>query len=217
MEKGMRTPDIEGVATHDGPESCAGVRKGVGEALTGVRAGGAIEPRNQCFGVPTRLTCAEGQGRKPSMHDGGESDSPVVPAKLPNKTGRPVAEAVEERGLAEGNMASKTRPGRSAGTDAPSALDRVRRVAQRDKQARFTALLHHVDVDRLRAAYRAIRPDAAPGVDGETWRSYGQQLEERLHDLHGRLQRGAYRAKPTRRAYIPKADVVNTNAGGRSS
>ena len=56
----MRTPDIEGVATHDGPESCAGVRKGVGEALTGVRAGGAIEPRNQCFGVPTRLTYAEG-------------------------------------------------------------------------------------------------------------------------------------------------------------
>jgi RNA-directed DNA polymerase len=148
----------------------------------------------------------EGQGRKPSMHDDGESDSPVVPTKRPNKTGRPVAEAVEGRGLAEGNMASKTRPGRSAGPDAPSALDRVRRGAQQDREARFTALLHHVDVDRLRAAYRAIRPDAAPGVDGETWRSYGQQLEEGLHDLHGRLQRGAYRAKPTRRAYIPKAD-----------
>src|ERR1035438_10403656 len=163
---------------------------------------GPMIARPESLGGPR----GEGQGRKPSMHDDGESDSPVVPTKRPNKTGRPVAEAVEGRGLAEGNTASKTRPGRSAGPDAPSALDRVRRVAQQDREARFTALLHHVDVDRLRAAYRAIRPDAAPGVDGETWRSYGQQLEEGLHDLHGRLQRGAYRAKPTRRAYIPKAD-----------
>ena len=148
----------------------------------------------------------EGPGRTPSMHDHGESDSPVVPAKSPNKPGSPGAEAVEERGLAKGNTASKTRPGRSAGTDAPSALERVRQAATLDKEARFTALLHHVDVDRLRAAYRALSPRAAAGVDGVTWQSYGQQLEEHLHDLHGRLQRGAYRAKPTRRAYIPKAD-----------
>ncbi|MCA1679876.1 MAG: hypothetical protein LC777_13470 [Actinobacteria bacterium] len=140
------------------------------------------------------------------MHDHGESDSPVVPAKSPNKPGAPGAEAVEERGLAKGNTASKTRPGRSAGTDAPSALERVRRAATLDKEARFTALLHHVDVDRLRAAHRALSPRAAAGVDGVTRQSYGQQLEEHLHDLHGRLQRGAYRAKPTRRAYIPKAD-----------
>jgi len=66
--------------------------------------------------------------------------------------------------------------------------------------------LHHVDVDRLRAAYRAIRPAAAPGVDGVTWQSYGQDLEANLHDLHARLHRGAYRARPSRRAYIPKAD-----------
>jgi len=112
----------------------------------------------------------------------------------------------EERGLAKGNTASKTRPGRSAGTGAPSALDRVRRVAQRDREAQFTALLHHVDVDRLRAAYRALRPGAAAGVDGVTWQSYGQQLEANLHDLHARLHRGAYRARPSRRAYIPKAD-----------
>jgi group II intron reverse transcriptase/maturase len=82
----------------------------------------------------------------------------------------------------------------------------VRRAAQKDKDARFTALLHHVDVDRLRAAYRALSPKAAAGVDGVTWRSYGQQLEENLHDLHGRLHRGAYRAKPSRRVHIPKAD-----------
>ena len=109
------------------------------------------------------------------MNERGKSDSPVVPAKPPNKTS--VAEVVEGRGLAKGNTAGKTRPGHSAGPGAPSALDRVREVARRDKQARFTALLHHVDVDRLRSAYRAISPQAAPGVDGVTWAAYGQDLE----------------------------------------
>jgi len=140
------------------------------------------------------------------MHDHEKSDGPVVPAKPPNKAARAVAEAVEGRGPAKGNTASKTRPGRSAGQGASSALDRVRRVAQRDRDAKFTALLHHVSVERLEAAYRAIRPQAAPGVDGVTWRSYGQQLEANLHDLHARLHRGAYRARPSRRAFIPKAD-----------
>lgn len=89
---------------------------------------------------------------------------------------------------------------------ASSALERVRQVAAKDRAARFTALLHHVDVDRLRDAYRALSPKAAAGVDGETWESYGQNLEENLKDLHARVQRGAYRAKPSRRVYIPKAD-----------
>src|SRR6476661_10202526 len=106
----------------------------------------------------------------------------------------------------KGNTASKTRPGLSAGQDAPSALDRVRQVAVRDKKARFTALLHHVDVDRLRAAYRAINPNAAPGVDEVTWAAYGQDLEDNLRGLHERLHAGRYRARPTRRVYIPKAD-----------
>jgi group II intron reverse transcriptase/maturase len=75
-----------------------------------------------------------------------------------------------------------------------------------DKEARFTALLHHVDLDRLRAAYRALAPKAAPGVDGVTWMDYGQNLEANLQDLHGRVHRGSYRARPSRRAYIPKAD-----------
>jgi len=86
------------------------------------------------------------------------------------------------------------------------ALDRVREVARKDKEARFTALLHHVDHDRLRSAYRAIRPQAAPGVDGVTWAAYGQDLEANLSDLHERLHAGRYRAKPSRRVYIPKAD-----------
>jgi hypothetical protein len=136
------------------------------------------------------------------MNERGKSDGPVVPAKPPNNTGLPVAEAVEERGPAKGNAASKTRPGHGAGQDAPSALDRVRQRAQADKEARFTALLHHVTVDRLRAAYGALNPKAATGVDGVTWRAYGQDLEANLRGLHGRVQRGSYRARPTRRAYI---------------
>jgi len=97
------------------------------------------------------------------MNERGKSDSPVVPAKLPNKAASAAAEAVEERGLAKGNTASKTRPGHRAGPDAPSALGRVREVAREDREARFTALLHHVTVDRLRAAFWAIRPKARAG------------------------------------------------------
>ena len=88
----------------------------------------------------------------------------------------------------------------------PSGLDRVREVARRDKEARFTALLHHVDLGRLRAAYGAINPKAATGVDGVTWGAYGQDLEANLSDLHRQGPRRGYRARPSRRAYIPKAD-----------
>ncbi len=116
------------------------------------------------------------------------------------------AEAVEERGLAKGNTAGKTRSGLRAGMRVSQALDRVRQVAERDKKVKFTALLHHVTADSLKDACRAIRPRAAPGVDGQTWEAYGQNLEENLQDLHRRLHSGAYRAKPSRRVYIPKAD-----------
>jgi len=140
------------------------------------------------------------------MNERGKSDRPVVPANQPNKTASAVAEAGEGRGRAKGNTASKTRPGHSAGPGASNALERVREVARADKGARFTALLHHVDLPRLRAAYRAIRPQAAPGVDGVTWAEYGQDLESNLRDLHARVQAGRYRAKPSRRVHIPKAD-----------
>ena len=88
-----------------------------------------------------------------------------------------------------------------------SARDRIRQAAKADKGRRFTALLHHVyDIETLREAYFGLKRDAAPGVDGETWRAYGEQLEEHLVDLSGRLRRGAYRAKPVRRVLIPKPD-----------
>jgi hypothetical protein len=141
------------------------------------------------------------------MHERGKSDSPVLPAKPPNNAALAAAEVVEGRGgLAKGNMASKTRPGHRAGQGAPSALDRVRRVAQQDKGARFTALLHHVDIDRLCAAYWALNPRAATGADGVTWQAYGQNLEANLQDLHRRVCQGAFRAKPSRRSYISKSD-----------
>ena len=138
------------------------------------------------------------------MNGHRQSDRPVVPANPPNKA--MAAEAGEERGRAKGNTVSKPRPGHSAGPGVSSALDRVRQVAVRDKEARFTALMHHVTADRLRAAYRAISPKAAPGVDGVTWAAYGQDLEANLQALHQRVQAGRYRASPSRRAYIPKAD-----------
>jgi RNA-directed DNA polymerase len=148
----------------------------------------------------------EGRGRTPEMHEYGKSDRPVVPAKPLNNAGSPAAEVVEERGLAEENAAGETCPGHRAGRGAPSDLDRVRWAARKDREAKFTALLHHVSVARLRAAYWAINPRAATGVDGVTWQDYGQDLEANLQDLHDRVQRGAYRAKPSRRAFIPKAD-----------
>jgi RNA-directed DNA polymerase len=103
------------------------------------------------------------------MNDREKSDGLVVPAKPPNKPAVAGAEVVEGRRLAEGNATGKTRPGLRAGDGVPSALDRVRQKARRDKKERFTALLHHVDVDRLREAYRAINPRAATGVDEVTW------------------------------------------------
>ena len=140
------------------------------------------------------------------MDDREKSDGLVVPVKLPNNAQGGAAEAVEGSGPAKGNTASETRPGHGAGQGALSGLGRVRRVAAMDKEARFTALLHHVDVDRLRVAYFALRPKAAPGVDGVTWADYGLDLEDNLKDLHARVHRGAYRARPSRRVFIPKLD-----------
>ena len=140
------------------------------------------------------------------MNEHGKSDSPIVPANLTNRATYVVAESGEERGLAKGNTTNLTHPGRRAGQGVSSGLDRVREVARKNKEAKFTALLHHVDLDRLRAAYLAINPKAATGVDKVTWGDYGQDLEANLSDLHRRLHSGSYRPSPSRRAYILKAD-----------
>jgi RNA-directed DNA polymerase len=141
------------------------------------------------------------------MNGHGKSDRPTVPMKSPNKAGRPAAEEMEGRGLAKGNPSQQNALRTPSRPGAPSALERVRQAARRDRKMRFTALLHHIhDPDMLRWAYFGLKREAAPGVDGETWRHYGEALEENLQDLSDRLKRGAYRAKPVRRVYIPKAD-----------
>jgi len=94
-------------------------------------------------------------------------------------------------------------PSRESGS---SGLARVRKAARQDGKLKFTALLHHVSIDLLRQSYSSLKKQAAPGVDGMTWEEYGQDLEARLTELHGRVHRGAYRAQPSRRVWIPKAD-----------
>ncbi|MEJ2690478.1 MAG: group II intron reverse transcriptase/maturase [Deltaproteobacteria bacterium] len=141
------------------------------------------------------------------MNDYGKSDNSIVPGKFPNKAPKGVAEEMEERGLGKGNLHKQNVSRAQGRTNAPSAFERVRQAARSDKKQRFTALYHHVYcLARLRAAYYAVKRNAAPGIDGETWRHYGENLEENLQDLSNRLKRGAYRAKPVRRTYIPKAD-----------
>ena len=142
------------------------------------------------------------------MHDTGKSDRPIVPRKPANKAvaAASAAEPAEGRGLTKGNALQTTAPRTQCRSRASSGLQRVREAAQTDKDTRFTALLHHVTVDRLRASYYALKRSAAPGVDGMTWKDYETDLEERLSDLHDRVYRGAYRALPSRRTYIPKAD-----------
>ena len=118
------------------------------------------------------------------MHGDGKSDSSIVPEKPSNKATQVAAEVVEGREQAKGNLPECNTPRTLSRTDVQSALRRVCQAARRDNKQRFTALLHHVyETERLRAAYRALRREAAPGVDGETWRHYGETLEENLQDL----------------------------------
>src|SRR5262247_4098046 len=116
------------------------------------------------------------------------------------------AEVVEGRELAKVNSAQQHRGRTQCRAALSRALDRVRQAAK-DSAKRLTALWHHVHATaRLREAYYSLNHDAAPGVDGQTWAAYGEQLESNLRDLADRLKRGAYQAPPVERVYIPKAD-----------
>ena len=140
------------------------------------------------------------------MHGHEKSDPFVVATKPANEGATASAEPVERREGAEGNMAGHDMhrtPGRASMSH---GLDRVRQTARTRKQERFTAPLHHVDVELLRSAYGWLRKEASPGVDGVTWDAYGEGLEPRLKDLHDRIHRGAYRAQPSRRVFIAKPD-----------
>ena len=138
------------------------------------------------------------------MNGPRKSDRRVVPAKPSNKAGMPAAETVEGRRLAGGNADQQNVRRTQSRESTPSALDRVQEAARRNKGTKFTALIHHVTVERLRESFEALKPQAAAGVDGVTWEQYREGHDEKIAELHARLHRGAYRAKPTRRAYIPK-------------
>ncbi len=138
------------------------------------------------------------------MHEPEKSDLSIVAKKPVNDGARAKSESVERREGAKGNT-GKTRTRRTPSRVSVSpGLERVRERARQQKKERFTTLLHHVDVDLLRAAFSCLKRDAAPGVDGLMWGEYEQNLEVRLVELHARIHRGAYRALPSRRKFIPK-------------
>ncbi len=140
------------------------------------------------------------------MHTLEESDCAVLPMNQPNKEEQSSAEAGEGRARTKENIAQFNTSPTQSGERVSQGLRGVRQVAKERKQERFTALLHHLTVVVLRGSFYALKRQAAPGVDGVTWQEYGTGLEDRLADLHGRVHRGAYRAQPSRRVYIPKAD-----------
>ena len=141
------------------------------------------------------------------MYRPEESDRPIVSKKRPNKAGQPAAEDVERRGLVKGNSLQRDMHRMQGRGRVKQALGRIRQAAEREKRGKLTSLMHHIyAVDTLREAYYRLEREAAAGVDGITWRQYGEELELSLQDLSGRLARGAYRASPVRRVYVPKPD-----------
>ncbi|WP_424945418.1 group II intron reverse transcriptase/maturase [Brucella anthropi] len=140
------------------------------------------------------------------MHDHEESDFAIVAMKLANKTGLPVAEQGERRAGTERN-ADQHNTRRAQDRESVShELDRIRQAARQRRNEKFTALFHHINPEMMRTAFYALRRNAAPGVDGQTWRTYEADLDQRIVELHDRVQRGAYRAQPSRRMHIPKPD-----------
>ena len=148
----------------------------------------------------------EGLGRTARTHVSEESDSGTVPMNHSNQDGKPSAENAEGRPLIKENTHQSCTHPTQSGARVSQGLAGVRKAARERKEMKFTALLHHLTVDLLRKSFYALKRKAAPGVDGTTWRAYETGLEDRLVDLHSRVHRGAYRAKPSRRVYIPKAD-----------
>ncbi len=142
------------------------------------------------------------------MNDHGKSERSVVSVKSSNNAGKPTAaEGMERRDLAKGNLQEQNTRRIQCRERVQSALERVRQVAVKESKAKFTNLMHHIySPDTLEEAYFSLKKDASAGVDGETWQSYAENWEENLKDLSERLKRGAYRAKPVKRVFIPKTD-----------
>jgi RNA-directed DNA polymerase len=148
----------------------------------------------------------EGRSRTARMNDAEESDRLVVPVNQPNKAEPLAAEVGEERERTKENTSRSHMLSTQSEVSVSQGLRGVREAAKERKRERFTALLHHLSVDLLREGFYVLKRQAAPGVDGVTWREYEVGLEDRLIDLHSRVHRGAYRAQPSRRVFIPKTD-----------
>jgi RNA-directed DNA polymerase len=150
------------------------------------------------------------------MHGHEKSDSVIVAVKPANKAvhsaaeqsaAEPVAaEPAEPRAETKGNADQQSTCRAQSRVSVSQALDRIRKVAKERKKERFTALFHHISIDLLEEAFYELKENAAPGVDRLTWKDYEADLERKLVNLHDRVQRGAYRALPSRRVYIPKPD-----------
>src|SRR5260221_13878859 len=140
------------------------------------------------------------------MHEREKSDPAVVAVKPVNAAERSAAESVEPRARAEGNASQHSTDRAQKRATVSQGLERIRQVARQRKKDKFTTLLHHIGTDHLEQAYLELKEDAAAGVDGLRWQDYAADLERNLEDLHARVHRGAYRAQPSRRGYIPKPD-----------
>ena len=140
------------------------------------------------------------------MHEPEKSDLSIVAEKPTNKAGQPAAEPAEPREGTERNTDQQSTYRTQRRERVSQALERVRQAAGRDRTLRLAALLHHVTIDLLWVSFEALKRDASAGVDGVTWHAYAQDLGGNLAALHDRVHRGAYRALPSRRQYIPKPD-----------
>jgi len=140
------------------------------------------------------------------MHVQEKSDCAVVPVNLSNKEAQASAESGEGRAQTKENIVQSHKLPTQSGKGLSQGLRGVRQAARERKQERFTALLHHLNIGLFRDSFYALKRQASPGIDGVTWQEYETGLEDRLVDLHSRVHRGAYRARPSRRVYIPKAD-----------
>src|SRR5258708_7197297 len=140
------------------------------------------------------------------MHEREKSDPAIVAVKPTNKAEQSAAELVEPRARAEGNASQHSTDRAQKRATVSQGLERIRQAARQRKKDKFTALLHHISTDHLEQAFLELREDAAAGVDGLRWQDYAADLESNLEDLHARVHRGAYRAQPSRRVYIPKPD-----------
>ena len=144
--------------------------------------------------------------RKPDRYIPEESDCTIVLVNPVNNEEQSSAEQEEGRVQAKENIGQSNTDPTQSGKQVSQGLRGVRQVARERKQERFTALLHHLSIDLLRASFYALQRKAAPGVDGVTWQEYETGLEGRLADLYRRVHGGTYRAQASRRVYIPKAD-----------